>query len=109
MVSWAGPVQLSGLNLSSSAGGGCPSSAACDASPYAQFTAIWRRVVVSGVGGAQHVCGIVVRMSDSAVSVAARQLSGSRWGAQRPVRLARELAERVDELPDPERVRLLNA
>lgn len=48
-------------------------------------------------------------MSDRAASVAARQLSSSRWGSQKPVRLARELAGRVDELPDPERTQLLNA
>jgi hypothetical protein len=43
------------------------------------------------------------------VSVAARQLSGSRWGSQKPVLLARELELRVSELPEAERVRLLHA
>jgi hypothetical protein len=33
-------------------------------------------------------------------------LSLARWGPQRPTRLARELAERVDELPPAERDRL---
>jgi hypothetical protein len=42
-------------------------------------------------------------------SAAARALAAQRWGAQRPVRLAKELALRAAELPDPERVRLLNA
>jgi hypothetical protein len=51
----------------------------------------------------------VVRMSDRAASVAARRLSVSRWGAQKPVRLARELELRVGELPEAERVRLLHA
>jgi hypothetical protein len=51
----------------------------------------------------------LVRMSDTQVSGAARQMAAQRWGASRPVRLARELALRAAELPDPERVRLLNA
>ena len=38
-------------------------------------------------------------MNDRAVSVAARQLSGSRWGSQKPVRLARELELRVSGVP----------
>jgi hypothetical protein len=44
-----------------------------------------------------------------AASTAARRLSAQRWGSQRPVRLAHELATRVDELPDAERARLLEA
>jgi hypothetical protein len=49
-------------------------------------------------------------MSDTQqVSVAARSLAARRWGSQRPVRLAQELALRAAELPEPERVRLLNA
>jgi hypothetical protein len=64
---------------------------------------------VSDGGDAQHVCGIVVRMSDKTVSLAARQLSAGRWGSQKPVRLARELELRVDELPEAERARLLEA
>jgi hypothetical protein len=51
-----------------------------------------------------------VRMSDTQqVSGAARELAARRWGASKPVRLARELALRAAELPDSERVRLLNA
>jgi hypothetical protein len=38
-------------------------------------------------------------MDDAQVSGAARQLAVQRWGAQKPVRLARELVQRVDELP----------
>ena len=48
-------------------------------------------------------------MTDSAVSEAARQLVAQRWGDQRPVRLARELLPRLDELPAEERSRLLDA
>jgi hypothetical protein len=48
-------------------------------------------------------------MSDTQVSGAARQLAAQRWGASKPVRMARELALRAQELPDPERVRLLDA
>ena len=48
-------------------------------------------------------------MDDTQVSAAARLMVAQRWGAQKPVRLARELALRVGELPEPERVRLLNA
>ena len=33
------------------------------------------------------------------MSLAARQLSEQRWGAQRPVRLASEVANRAAELP----------
>jgi hypothetical protein len=35
-------------------------------------------------------------------SAAARALAARRWGASRPAKLARELAERVDELPETE-------
>ncbi|HEY6688333.1 MAG TPA: hypothetical protein VI094_19235 [Propionibacteriaceae bacterium] len=49
-------------------------------------------------------------MSDAAqVSAVMRELAAQRWGASKPVRLARELALRAAELPDSERVRLLNA
>jgi hypothetical protein len=48
-------------------------------------------------------------MSDTQVSGAARQMAAQRWGARKPVRMARELALRASELPDPERIRLLNA
>jgi hypothetical protein len=40
---------------------------------------------------------------------AARELAAARWGASRPVRLARELELRAHELPDLERVRLIAA
>jgi hypothetical protein len=43
------------------------------------------------------------------VSVAARALAAQRWGAQRPIRLTRELALRAAELPDLERIRLIDA
>jgi hypothetical protein len=42
-------------------------------------------------------------------SAAARALAAQRWGAQRPVRLARELALRAAELPEIERRQLLEA
>jgi hypothetical protein len=42
-------------------------------------------------------------------SAAARALAVRRWGAQRPVRLARELALRAAELPEVERRQLLEA
>jgi len=49
-------------------------------------------------------------MSDTQrVSGAARQLAAQRWGARKPVWMARELAERVDELPEIERGQLLAA
>jgi hypothetical protein len=48
-------------------------------------------------------------MSNALVSGAARQMAAQRWGASRPVRLARELELRASELPDLERIRLLNA
>jgi hypothetical protein len=38
-----------------------------------------------------------------------RQMAAQRWGAQKLVRLAQELELRAAELPDPERIRLLNA
>jgi len=51
----------------------------------------------------------MLRMADTAASEAARRLVAQRWRGQRPVRLARELAERVGELPTEERSRLLDA
>jgi hypothetical protein len=48
-------------------------------------------------------------MDNAQLSIAARQMASRRWGVSKPVRLARELALRASELPDPERVRLLNA
>ena len=45
-------------------------------------------------------------MDDPQVSDAARELAARRWGASKPVRLAQQLIERVDELPDPERIQL---
>jgi hypothetical protein len=49
-------------------------------------------------------------MSDTQqVSGAARLLVAQRWGSQRPVKLARELLGRVDELPPVERRQLLDA
>jgi hypothetical protein len=48
-------------------------------------------------------------MTDTTPSEAARLLVAQRWGGQRPVRLACELAERVGELPAAERNRLLDA
>jgi hypothetical protein len=48
-------------------------------------------------------------MSNALVSGAARQMAAQRWGASKPVRLARELELRASELPDLERIRLLNA
>jgi hypothetical protein len=48
-------------------------------------------------------------MGNALVSGAARQMAARRWGASKPVRLARELELRAAELPDLERVRLLNA
>jgi hypothetical protein len=46
-------------------------------------------------------------MSDTQVSVAARQMAAQRWGSQKPVRLARELELRAGELPEPDRIRLV--
>jgi hypothetical protein len=51
----------------------------------------------------------MLRMSDTTTSEAARQLVAKRWGPQRPVRLARELVSRIDELPAAERIRLRQA
>lgn len=48
-------------------------------------------------------------MSDTQVSGAARLLVAQRWGASKPVRMARELAERAAELPEVERRALLAA
>jgi hypothetical protein len=42
-------------------------------------------------------------------SAAARELAVRRWGASKPIRLARELELRAHELPDLERERLLDA
>jgi hypothetical protein len=42
-------------------------------------------------------------------SAAARELAAQRWGAARPVRLARELRARAAELPEVERQRLIAA
>jgi hypothetical protein len=42
-------------------------------------------------------------------SAAARQMAAQRWGAQRPVRLARELALRARELPEVEARQLIAA
>jgi hypothetical protein len=43
------------------------------------------------------------------VSGAARLLVAHRWGASKPVRMARELAERAAELPEVERRALIAA
>ena len=48
----------------------------------------------------------IFRMTDP---VSMRALAAKRWGSQRPTRLAREVAERIHELPEAERVRLMNA
>jgi hypothetical protein len=48
-------------------------------------------------------------MTDTHVSGAARQLAARRWGASKPVRLARELALRTRELPEIERRQLIDA
>jgi hypothetical protein len=48
-------------------------------------------------------------MNDSQASSAARLLAVQRWGASKPSRLARELAERASELPDEDRKRVLDA
>lgn len=49
----------------------------------------------------------MLRMSDATTATAAgRQLAAQRWGPQRPVKLARELASRIDELPAVERAKL---
>ena len=49
-------------------------------------------------------------MSDAViVSAVMREMAARRWRGQVPTRLARELAERVDELPPVERRALLDA
>jgi hypothetical protein len=49
-------------------------------------------------------------MSDAAVTSAVmRELAARRWRGQVAIRCARELAERVDELPEIERRQLLDA
>jgi hypothetical protein len=51
-----------------------------------------------------------VRMGDTqSGSAAARELAVRRWGASKPIRLARELALRAAELPEVERRQLLEA
>jgi len=42
-------------------------------------------------------------------SDAAAALAQKRWGSQRPRRLAEELAQRADELPADDRIKLLKA
>jgi hypothetical protein len=49
-------------------------------------------------------------MTDAAsVSAVMRELAARRWRGQVPIRLARELVPRVDELPEVERRQLLDA
>jgi hypothetical protein len=49
-------------------------------------------------------------MSDTTItSEHARALVRRRWGAQRPIRLAHELASRASELPPDERLALMVA
>ena len=49
-------------------------------------------------------------MSDAAtVSAVMSELAARRWRGQVPIRLARELVPRVDELPEVERRQLLDA
>jgi hypothetical protein len=48
-------------------------------------------------------------VSDATVSAVMRELAARRWRGRVPARLARELAERVDELPEVERRSLLPA
>jgi hypothetical protein len=51
-----------------------------------------------------------VRMTDTQlVSGAARQMAAQRWGASKPIRMAQELELRASELPESDRIRLLNA
>jgi hypothetical protein len=50
-----------------------------------------------------------MRMDDAQVTEAARHLAAQRWGASKPVRMARELLPRLDELPEGERRQLLAA
>jgi hypothetical protein len=40
--------------------------------------------------------------TDVQLSAVMRQLAALRWGSQRPVKLARELVQRLDELPPTE-------
>jgi hypothetical protein len=54
-------------------------------------------------------CAGTFRMADALASDAARLMAARRWGPRRPIRLAREVAERAAELPTAERVRLQNA
>ena len=60
---------------------------------------VWDRLCVWVI---RVVCG---RMS----SRAARELAARRWGSQRPIKLAKELALRAAELPEVERRQLLDA
>ena len=48
-------------------------------------------------------------MAVQATRQSMRELSLRRWGAQRPVKLARELSQRITELPAVERERLRQA
>jgi hypothetical protein len=48
-------------------------------------------------------------MADALTVNAARRMAQQRWGASRPVKLARELEQRANELPALERARLLAA
>jgi hypothetical protein len=52
---------------------------------------------------------MILRMQGDPRSEAGRVLVAGRWGPQRPIKLARELAARADELPDGERLRLIEA
>jgi len=47
--------------------------------------------------------------TDAQISAVMRSLAAQRWGASKPVRLARELALRAHELPEIERRQLLDA
>jgi hypothetical protein len=47
--------------------------------------------------------------TDAQVSAVMRSLAAQRWGASRPVRLARELELRAHELPEVERRALIAA
>ena len=48
-------------------------------------------------------------MSDPHLSGAARVMAVRRWGASKPIRLARELRSRAAELPEVERQQLIAA
>jgi hypothetical protein len=50
-----------------------------------------------------------MRMGDTQSSSAARELAVRRWGASKPIRLARELRSRAAELPEVERRALIAA